>query len=54
MVADMTRLAPEFTLADFDPAPATGPLPLVVCWAIWIAASAGLWLIALRTAAWLF
>ncbi len=47
-------LAPGFTVADFRETPAAQPLPLALCWTIWFAASAGLWMFALRAASWLY
>lgn len=37
-----------------DEAATARPFPLAMCWAIWLVASAVLWAIALRAAAWLF
>lgn len=54
MVVQLARISSDLSLADFNPPPASGPLPLAVCWLIWIVASAGLWFIALRAVAWLF
>lgn len=47
----MTPASPDVAVADrVDPAPAP-PYPLLACWAIWIALSAGLWWAVWRLAA---
>lgn len=48
------QLAPDLTIDETQQAPESAPLPLAVCWAIWIGAALALWLVFLRAAAFLF
>jgi len=47
-VVELAHFSPDLAMPDIDGAPASRPLPLAVCWMIWIAASLGLWGLALR------
>lgn len=51
---ELVRISPNIAVPGFEAAPRAQPLPLAACWVIWFAASAGLWLIALRAAAFIF
>lgn len=53
MVVELARLSPDLTVDEIGVAPISRPFPLLVCWAIWFTASAALWALALRAAAWL-
>ncbi|MFN0025402.1 MAG: hypothetical protein ACKVS5_16040 [Parvularculaceae bacterium] len=46
----MVHLSPDLPLTDAGTPPSGEALPLLVCWAIWLTASAALWLLALRAA----
>lgn len=46
----MTEVLADFAVADEGDSLEAPPLPLLVCWAIWIALSAALWLAAWRMA----
>ena len=54
VVPELVRTSSNMSFAEIEAPSASRPLPLIVCWMIWIAASAGLWLAFFRTAAWLF